>query len=194
MAASDHAQEREAIVTPPFQAIRGNARIELSDLLTFMLVWYLKRLGIMLLLMSAFIGFLFWWMFRDLAVSPSDLPAGFIPNVLRETAMSTGGLVAVGLIVFVLMRVVVLPWFVLWRMGSERRTFTWVIDETGIRRTDALGAESLLPWSNILKVRCERKAFWLKVKPRGWRYLLRRAFTTEDQERLRALAARMVPG
>jgi hypothetical protein len=162
-------------------------------MLIFMLAWNLKRLGIALLLMTAFIGFSFWWMFKDLTVSPSDLAAD-LPDALRETTMLMGGVIVAGLLLFLLIRVVALPWFVLWRMGRERRTFTWVIDETGIRRTDALGEERLLPWSNILKVKCERRVFWLKLKPRGWRYLLRRAFTTEEQERLRTLALRMVPG
>ena len=93
------------------------------------------------------------------------------------------------LVLFVLLRVVLLPWFALWRTGRDRRTFTGSSMEIGIRRIDALGAESLLPWSNILKVKSERRVFWLKLKPRGWRYLLRRAFTTEDQERLRELAS-----
>jgi hypothetical protein len=91
-----------------------------------------------------------------------------------------------------LLRVVVLPGFALWRMGRERRTFTWVIDETTIRSTDGLGAEGSLPWSNIRRVKPARRMLWLKLKPRGWRYLLLRAFSTEDQLRLRELASRMV--
>jgi hypothetical protein len=184
-------------VTAPFQPIRGNARIELSDLILFILVWYLKRFGILLVIMAAFIGFSFWWLFRDLGVLPSDLEPGMTDLVmasLREQLTLMGGVIVGMLVLFMLLRVVLVPWFVLWRTGRDRRTFTWIINETGIRRIDALGAESLLPWSNVLKVRPARRVFWLTIKPRGWRYLMRRAFTTEDQERLRDLMSRMVPG
>jgi hypothetical protein len=147
--------------------------------------------------MAAFIGFSYWRLFGDLGVSPGELKPGMTDVMmasLRESLALMGGAIVGMLVLFILLRVVLLPWFALWRTGRDRRTFTWIIDETGIRRIDALGAESLLPWSNILRVKSDRRVFWLKVKPRGWRYLLRRAFTTEDQERLRKLASRMVPG
>ena len=183
-------------MTDPFRPIRGSARIELSDLMPFMLVWNLKRLGIVLVVMVAFIGFSFWRLFGNLGVSPGDLPPGTSDAVmasLRDSLILMGGAIVGLLVLFLLLRVVLLPWFALWRAGGERRTFTWVIDENGIRRVDALGAESLLPWSNIQKVKSERRVFWLKLKPRGWRYLLRRAFTAEEQQRLRELASRMAP-
>lgn len=183
-------------MTQPFQPIRGSARIELSDLILFILVWHLKRFAILLLILVGFIGFLFWRLFKDLDLSPGDLDPGTADAVmasLRETVALMGGAIVGMLVLFILLRVVVFPWFALWRAGRERRTFTWIIDETGIRRIDALGAENLLPWSNIVKVKPERRVFWLKVKPRGWRYLLRRAFSTDDQERLRELALRMAP-
>ncbi|HEX3536504.1 MAG TPA: YcxB family protein [Stellaceae bacterium] len=183
-------------MTQPFRPIRGSARIELSDLIRFILVWHLKRFAIVLLILVAFIGFSFWRLFYELDVSPRDLESGTADLViasLRDTLALMGGAIVGMLVLVVLLRVVVLPWFALWRAGTDRRTFTWIIDETGIRRIDGLGAESLLPWSNIVKVKPERRVFWLKVKPRGWRYLLRRAFSAEDQERLRELALRMAP-
>ena len=179
----------------PAEAIRGSASIELSDVLMLILVWHLKRFGIVLVVMTAFVGWSFWHLFSGLGLSGRDLPPGTTDLALaslRQSLVLLGGASVVLVAAFLLLRVVLLPWFALWRSGRERRTFTWVIDETGIRRTDGLGAQSLLPWSNIVKFRCERRMFWLKVKPRGWRYLLRRAFTTEDQERLRLLAARMI--
>ena len=176
--------------------IRGSARIELSDLLLFVLVWHLKRLGIVLVVLAAFVGVSLWWLFRDLAGPLSGLEPDMNAQVmasLREQLALLGGAVVGVFVLFLLLRVVLFPWLALWWAGRERRTFTWIIDESGIRRIDALGAESLLPWSNIVRVRSARRVLWLKIKPRGWRYLLRRAFTTEDQERLRELASRMVP-
>ena len=183
-------------MTQPFRPIRGSARIGLSDLILFILVWHLKRFAILLLILVAFIGFSCWRLFNDFGVSPGDLDPGTADLVmasLRDTLALMGGAVVAMLLLFMLLRVVLLPWFALWRAGRDRRTFTWIIDETGIRRIDALGAENLLPWSTIVKVKSERRVFWLKVKPRGWRYLLRRAFSVEDQERLIELAQRMAP-
>lgn len=191
---TEHRQEEQVATAEPFRPIRGSARIGLSDLILFILVWHLKRLGIVLLALVAFIGISFWQLFNNLGVSPGDLPGAsdVVMDSLRDTLALMGGAIVGMLVLFMLLRVVLLPWIALWRAGRDRRTFTWIIDETGIRRIDALGAESLLPWSNILKVKSERRVFWLKVKPRGWRYLLWRAFTMEDQARLRELASRMV--
>jgi len=179
------------------QPIRGSARIELFDLVLMVLASGLKQLGLYLLLVAAFFAYATWRFWGD--VGPSA--PGFDQHEwdaamasMRAPLMQMAAISVAAILVFLFLRVVVLPWFALWRMGRERRTLTWVIDEAGIRRTDALGEEGMLPWSNIARFTTARRVFWLKLRPRGRRYLLRRAFTHADQERLRELAARMVPG
>jgi hypothetical protein len=157
----------------------------------------LKQLGVYLLLMAAFIGYATWRFWPDMGPSAP----GFDQHewdaamaAMRAPLLQMAGFFVAAVLVFLFLRAVVLPWFALWRMGRERRTLTWVVDETGVHRTDALGETNLLPWSNIAKFTTARRVFWLTLRPRGRRCLLRRAFTDADQQRLRELAARMVPG
>ena len=177
--------------------IRGSARIELSDLVLMVLAAGLKQLGVYLLLVAAFLGFAVWrlWSHNELASPGIDQHAWDEAMAdLWYPVLRMAGFFILAILGFLFLRAVVLPWFALWRMGRERRTLTWVIDEAGIHRSDALGEANLLPWSNIAKFTTARRVFWLRLRPRGRRYLLRRAFSPADQERLRELAARMVPG
>jgi hypothetical protein len=189
-------QRRGGVVTS-FAPITGSVRIELTDVVGLALVRQLKGFALYLVFLAAILAALFWVICRSLGVSPIALWPGDGDPALAGLGASLAWMVAellAAILLILLCVTILLPWFVLWRMGRERRTFTWIVDENGIKRIDALGAESLLPWSNVVRVRPERRALWLKVKPRGWRYLLSRAFTEEDQERLRQLAARMVSG
>ncbi len=184
-------------MTEALEPIRGEVRIELSDLLATLVAWNLKRLGLMLLVVGAALAGLFWWSLRSLDLAPGQLgPAerAALFGSLRLALVQMGGLTLALVAVFLLLRAVVLPWIALRRLGRDRRTLTWTIDETGIRRRDALGEENLLPWSNIRRVQWAERVIWLTVEPRGRRYLLARAFTPQDHERLRTLAARMVQG
>ena len=78
------------------------------------------------------------------------------------------------------------------RMGRDRRTLTYAIDDAGIRTGDALGAELLLPWSNVSRAIVTKRMLLLRLKPRGWRYVILRGFSPEDVTRIREIASRKV--
>jgi hypothetical protein len=178
-----------------FEPIRGSARIEFRDLARFSLGIALRRLALSTFCVLAILGFSFWRLFSGYGGALRSMDAAEqreMVTTLWESAALTAGIFAFFVVMSLLVWVVLFPAIALWRTGRDRRTLTWVIDETGIRRTDALGAESLLPWSNIQKVRRSRRMLWFKLRPNGWRYLLRRAFSPEDQDRLERLASKMV--
>ena len=77
-------------------------------------------------------------------------------------------------------------------MGRDRRTLTYAIDDAGIRTGDALGAELLLPWSNVSRAIVTKRMLLLRLKPRGWRYVILRGFSPEDVTRIREIASRKV--
>jgi hypothetical protein len=153
------------------QPIRGSSTIELSDFVLSQLGGALKGLGV-------------WLGFAALIVI----------GVARAPLMQVFAILVPAALFALLLQVVAVPMFLTWRISRDKRTASWLIDETGILRTDALGKEDMLPWSNIAKFTTARRVFWLKLRPRGRQWLLRRDFTDADQERLRELAARMVPG
>jgi hypothetical protein len=183
------------VMSPSFEPIHGKARIELRDLVIDTLILAVKRVGFSSLFVLAIIGFSVWYLYADFADALRTMNKEENDEMWNAIRLSLLPLVQIGapfLVLTLVIWAVVLPAIALWHIGRDRRTLTWVVDETGIRRTDALGAESLLPWSNIQKVKVSRRMLWLKLRPNGWRYLLRRAFAAEDQARLEQLARRMV--
>lgn len=78
------------------------------------------------------------------------------------------------------------------RMGHGRRALTYRIDESGVRTRDALGAELVLPWSNIARMIFTKRILLIRLMPRGWRYAPLRAFSPQDRPRIRDLASRMI--
>ena len=177
-----------------FEPIQGTAKLGVWDLVPTMLAVSLKRFGVWLALVvvsvGAFLLFL-WWSYGP-TVSGMDPRArdAVVLNVRDSLQWAVVSVLLAGFS-FAVLRVVGLTVLGIWRLGPERRTVTWVIDEVGIRRLDALGAESMVPWSAVVQVQTTRRFVWIKVKPREWRFLLSRAFTAEDHDRLRALMVRM---
>jgi hypothetical protein len=182
-------------MSTPFEPIHGSARIELQDLMIDTLTNAMKRLGLSSLFVLSILGFCIWQLHADFGEALRTMDKDENTEMwsgLREALVPVLQVAVPFLLLTLFMSAIVLPAIALWRIGRDRRTFTWVVDEIGIHKTDALGAETLLPWSNIQKVKVSRRMVWFKLRPNGWRYLLRRAFAIEDQARLEQLARRMV--
>ena len=122
------------------------------------------------------------WRGDSIAVASLDALPAFLGYALVLTPL---------LILFVLLFITLGVPLAVQRMGRDRRALTYEIDETGIRTKDALGAELLLPWSNVTRSIFSKRMLLLRLRPRGWRYVPMRAFSPGDRTRIRELAVRM---
>ena len=77
------------------------------------------------------------------------------------------------------------------RLGTERRTLNYEIDEIKIVIRDALGAELSLPWSNVLNAVFTNRLLILQIKPQGSRFLPLRAFQPSELKQLRDMTMRI---
>jgi hypothetical protein len=124
---------------------------------------------------------------RWLGASIPGALLGTLPALLGSAAV----FIPIAAAILLLYVVLIVP-LTMRRMGRDRRALTYEIDEAGIRTKDALGAELVLPWSNIKRLIFRKRILLLRLRPAGWRYLPLRAFAPDDRTRVGELAVRMV--
>ncbi len=77
--------------------------------------------------------------------------------------------------------------FSYWQLGNPQKVVTYVVDAEGIATRDATGAAISLPW-NVLRGCIESKSgFAFAMRPSGTRWLVKRAFNTDEVDALRWL-------
>jgi hypothetical protein len=170
--------------------VRGSARLTSGDQQRFLLAVLGRRpafLGLVCLTAGAFA-------IEPLLVRHYDdarWRGASIAGALIETAPAILGSSAVVVLIVALVLLVhiglAVPWSVR-RIGPDRRALTYEIDDAGVRTRDGLGAELTLPWSNLTRVVRTKRLLLLRLKPRGWRYVIVRAFAPEDVVRIGELA------
>jgi hypothetical protein len=160
--------------------LRGSVRTEYRDMLANRL-FMLKRRFPLLLLFSLIFGVIFsrTRLFRGVAEGQVTVVLGGLVG-----AAIVGSIwIAFGLIVLL-----VLDGLSLALTGTQRRSVEYEVDESKIVTRDALGAELSLPWSNIRKAVFTKRLLLLQLQPRGWRFLMLRAFKPSDLASLRQMA------
>jgi hypothetical protein len=169
-------------------SLRGSARIEYQDYFAYR-VFMLKRRGGLLIL--------FFLIFAAMFINKSIAHKFAIAQATGGSEMTVvlGGLLEVtliGVVGFAVAFIILLgiDGLNLTLLGKQRRVIEYEADDTKIVTRDALGAELSLPWSNIRNAVFKNRLLMLQIKPRGWRFVMLRAFKAAEVVALHEITVR----
>jgi len=169
-------------------SLRGSARIEYQDYFAYR-VFMLKRRGGLLIL--------FFLIFAAMFINKSIAHKFAIAQATGGSEMTVvlGGLLEVtliGVVGFAVAFIILLgiDGLNLTLLGKQRRVIEYEADDTKIVTHDALGAELSLPWSNIRNAVFKNRLLMLQIKPRGWRFVMLRAFKAAEVVALHEITVR----
>jgi hypothetical protein len=74
-----------------------------------------------------------------------------------------------------------------WRLGDAQKELTYTVDAENIATRDATGAVISVPWSLVRSCIESKTGFAFSVRPAAARWLVKRAFKTDDVGALRNL-------
>lgn len=80
---------------------------------------------------------------------------------------------------FVVVLMAVLNAFFYFRLSAEQKTLRWEIDQTRLSLTDGAGNSVHLPWSQVKFVAMRRTGLLIALKPMGYRWIAKRAFSED---------------
>lgn len=77
------------------------------------------------------------------------------------------------------------------RLPDVNKEISWECSELSFDVVDKSGVRITLPWSQVKMISERRPGFLVSMKPKGHRWILRRAFDSQSFEELRALFERL---
>lgn len=133
---------------------------------------------------------IFWSAPRRLCICSAVLVAALC--VMIASDFYSGTWASLPVLAGVVVALVILPLSVavsFWRLSKEQRLITYEINRNQITTKDATGATLILPWTMVNCVIERRSGFAVRLKPRGVRWIPKKAFAAETLPHLRQILA-----